>query len=163
MATKITLDQLKAQHLKHLVAEIKKSEKRLSKHGLIRIPLLKGASNAMALAVVTEHLDGGSPKISPADVRWNRNQWLKDDSDNAIGHAAADTREKNRTGSMLEPCTETKRVEAETNPPSAAEWAAARARGLASRKAAGKSSKKAPAKKKSTAKQRDVDPADIEF
>ena len=57
--------------------------------------------------VCTARKGQSQPKIKRVDVRWNRNQWIKEDPDVAIGHADADKQEKNATGTILEPCRET--------------------------------------------------------
>ena len=103
----ITLDQLKVRYLKHLEAAVK-----ITKHQLIRILITKGASNAMALAVLEDYGKTNTvPNIRMTDVRWNRNQWAKQDDDNYIGHAEADAKEKRATGSMLDPSTETRKAQ----------------------------------------------------
>ena len=183
---KITLEQLQKRHTTHLEKELKKDDAPSNKHGLIRLVLKNGASNAMALAVVSTHT-GGRPKVTMADVRWNRNQWKNENGGDYIDHAEADAKEQRSTGTMLDPCTETKKQQATAEKGQAAKAGGAKAGGAKAggakaggakaggakaggAKAGGAktggakaSGAKASGAKAGGAKARDVDPADIEF
>ena len=168
---KITLEQLQKRHATHLEKELKKDDAPSNKHGLIRIVLKNGASNAMALAVVSTHT-GGKPKVTMADVRWNRNQWKNENDGDYIGHAEADAKEQRSTGTMLDPCAETKKQQTAAEKDPAAKAGGAKTGGTKAGGAKTGGAKSGGAKtsgaksggaKTGGAKARDVDPADIEF
>lgn len=102
MARKITLDQLATKMQKHLDGQLKSEAVKPSKHGVIRCLLLINASNAMCLKVTQTHF-GDTPKVTMADVRWNRNRGIEDAAVDMPTHEAADARELELTGNNLAP------------------------------------------------------------
>ena len=186
MAQKVTSEQLQQRYATYLDTYIQKVEKaggRVTKHDQIRALIIKGASNGMVEAVCTARKGQSQPKIKRADIRWNRNQWIKEDPDVAIGHADADKKEKNATGTILEPCRETVQLDRATATPPKSDTADTEPPKPTTKK---KTSKKKTGKKKPAApesdqpaapesdqpsaeepvapgKPRDIDPADIEF
>ena len=85
-----TLDQLTARYTKVFETAKAKAEKageKWRKHDMIRVVLTAGASNAMALRIFNDLVE--KPIIRKADIRWHRNQWVKEDPTTAITHDAA--------------------------------------------------------------------------
>ena len=99
---RFTLEQVETKITKAFTAAQAKAVKdgvSLKKHDLIRAVLVTGASNQMALKVLTTHVE--KPIIRMADVRWNRNKWLQEAPETALTHAAADEKELKATGTNL--------------------------------------------------------------
>lgn len=104
MARKITLTQLESKMRKHLDEQLKDETNKATKHNCIRILLLINASNAMCLKVLHGKFgEAGPPKITMADVRWNRNRGLEEAAVNMPDHDAANARELELTGHNLDP------------------------------------------------------------